>query len=75
MKQNGFPQKIVRGWRYPVKTINDSDYADDLALLSNTPTQAKSRLHSLEQTTRGISLYLNPDKTDFMSFNQDVAIS
>ena len=31
--------------------------ADDLALLTNTPTQAKSLLHSLEQAARGIGLY------------------
>ena len=26
----------------------DADYADDIALLANTPTQAKSLLHNLE---------------------------
>ena len=26
--------------RYPAKTITDADYADDLALLANTPNQA-----------------------------------
>ena len=26
--------------QYPAETITDADYADDLALLANTPTQA-----------------------------------
>ena len=34
-----------------------ADYADDLALLSNTPAQAESLLHGLKQTARGIDFY------------------
>ena len=34
--------------RYPIQTITDADYADDIVLLANTPTQAKTLLHSLE---------------------------
>ena len=30
------------------KTITDTDYADDLALLANTPNRAETLLHSLE---------------------------
>ena len=32
-----------------IQTITDADYADDKALLENTPTQAESLQHSLEQ--------------------------
>ena len=49
----------------------DADYADDLVLLANTPTQTKSLLHSVEQATRSISLYVNLDKTEFMPFKED----
>ena len=45
------------------------NYVDDLALLANTPTQAESLQHSLEQAARGIGLYMNSDKTEFMHFN------
>ena len=31
---------------YPAETITDADYVDDIALQANTPTQAKSLLHS-----------------------------
>ena len=49
----------------------DSDYTDDLVLLANTSAQAKCLLHSLVYATRGISLYVNSDKIEFMSFKQD----
>ena len=54
--------------RYPTKTITDADYADDIALLANTPTQAESSLHHLEQTAGGISLHMkakNPGVHEF----------
>ena len=41
----------------------DANYADDTMLLANTPTQAESLLHCLEQTTGGIGLHENADKT------------
>ena len=34
----------------------NEDYADDIALLVNTPTQAESLLHSQEQAADGIGL-------------------
>ena len=45
------------------KSITETDDADDLAFLANTPTQAESLLHSLEQTARGIGLHMNTNKT------------
>ena len=48
MKDNSFKLVKERSRRYPALTITDMDYADDLALLTNTPAQAKSLLHSLE---------------------------
>ena len=48
---------------------------DDLALPTNTPTQVKFLLHHLEQAVRGIGLYVNSNKTEFMSFKHNGAIS
>ena len=48
--------------------MTDADYADDLAPLANTPAQAKSLQHSLEQAAGGIGFNVNSDKTEFMSF-------
>ena len=42
----------------------DADFADDLALLMNTPAQAESLLQSLQQAVGEISLYSNANKTE-----------
>ena len=75
MKENGFTLKKDRSRRYPVRTITDADYADDIALLANTPAQAESLLHSLERAADGIGLHVNADTTAFMYFNQRGDIS
>ena len=60
----------LRSKRYPAKTITDADYADDLALLANTPNQAETLLHSLERAAAGIGLHVNAHKTEYMCYNQ-----
>ena len=64
-----------RSRRYPAKTITDADYADDIAILANTPNQAETLLYSLEQATSGIGLHFNAHKTEYMCFNQTGDIS
>ena len=64
-----------RSRRYPAKTITDADYADDLAILANTPNQAETLLHSLERAAAGIGLHVNAHKTEYMCFNQAGYIS
>ena len=54
---------------------DNAHYANDRVLLANTPAKAESILHSLKQATRCIGLILNVDKTEFMCFKQDRAIS
>ena len=54
--------------------VNDTDDAVYLGLLRYRSAQVKSLLHSLELAARGTGLYKNSDKTDFMCFNQYVAI-
>ena len=53
----------------------DVKYANDIALLANTSTQAKTLLHFLEWAAAGIGLHINADKMEFMSFNQTGDIS
>ena len=57
------------------KVTETKTEANDVVLLANTPTQAESLLHSLEQTVRSISLFMNADKTEFKCFKKDRAIS
>ena len=62
--------KKKRSRRYPAKTITDADYADDITILAITPNQAETLLHSLEQAAAGIGLHVNPQKTEYMCYNQ-----
>ena len=72
---NGFELAKKRSRRYPAKTITDADYADDIAILVNTPDQAETLLHSLERAAAGIGLHINAHKTEYMCFNQTGDIS
>ena len=75
MKENSFKLAKERSRRYPTQTIMDINYVDDIGLLANTPTQAKSLLHSLEQAAGGIGLHVNTDKMEYMCFNRISDIS
>ena len=75
MKDNSCKLTKERTRRYPTQTITDVDYTDDIALLANTPAQAETLLHSLEQAAAGISLHVNADKREYMCFNQRGNIS
>ena len=75
MKDNGFKVAKERSRRYPELTITNTDYANNIALLANTPIQAETLLHSLERAAVGIGLNVNTDKTEYMCFNQRGDIS
>ena len=75
IKENGFELTKKRSKRYPTKTITDADYADDIAILANTPAQAETLLHSLERAAAGIGLHVNARKTEYMCVNQTGDIS
>ena len=62
IRENGFELTKKRSKRYPAKTITDADYADDIALLANTPNQAETLLHSLERDASLIGLHVNAPK-------------
>ena len=75
IKENGFELTKKKSRRYSAKTITDADYADDIAILANTPDQAETLLHSLEPAAAGIGLNVNAHKTEYMCFNQTGDIS
>ena len=75
IRENGFQLKKKRSRRCPAKSITDADYADDKAILANTPNQAETLLHSLEQAAAGIGLHINSHKTEYMCYNQTGDIS
>ena len=59
----------------PRKDNYQRDYAEDIALLANTPNQAETLLHSLEWAAAGIGLHVNAHKTEYMCYNQTGDIS
>ena len=75
IKENGFELMKKRSRRYPATTITDADYADDIAILANTPDQAETLLHSLERAAASIGLHVNAHKTEYMCYNQTGDIS
>ena len=75
LKENSFKLAKERSGRYPAQTITDADYANDIALLTNIPTQANSLPNNLERVAAGISLHVNADKTEYICINQRSDIS
>ena len=73
IKENGFELTKKRSRRYPAKTITDADYADDIAILANTPNQAETLLHSLERAAAGIGLRVNAHKTEYKTQTGDIS--
>ena len=53
----------------------DADYAVEIAILTNTPNQAETLLHSLERAATGIGLHINAHKTEYMCYNHTGDIS
>ena len=54
--------------RQEAETITDTD---NIVFLANTPTQAESLQHSLEQAASSIGRHVNGDKMEYMCFNQE----
>ena len=75
IRENSFELTKKKSRRYPTKTITNSDYTDDIAILANMPNQAETLLHSLEQAAAGIDFHVNAHKTEYMCFNQAGDIS
>ena len=72
IRENSFELTKKRSRMHPAKnkTITDTDYADDSAILAFTPNQAERLLHSLERDAAGIGLHVNAHKTEYIRYNQ-----
>ena len=66
----GFTLEKARSRRYPSKILCDTDFADDIALLSNTLEQAQLFLLMTEQAVAQVGLQANVTKTEYMMYNQ-----
>ena len=71
----GFTIVPRRSRRIGPLNITDLDFADDIALLSDTAAQAQELLRKVENAACCVGLHMNVKKTQFMTFNQpDVEI-
>ena len=68
-KENGFKRAKKEAEDTPHKLLG-TQTTPITALIENTPTQAESLLHSLEQAAGGIGLHINADKTEYICFHQ-----
>ena len=66
---------MASNWRRKEAEGTDADYADEIAILANTPDQDETLLHSLGRAAAGIGLYVNAHKTQYMCYNQTGNIS
>ena len=66
IRENGFELTKKRSRMYPATTITDAVYADDIALLANTPNQAETLLHSLERSAACNDLHVNAHKAVYV---------
>ena len=73
-KAKGLLLKSRRSSRHPAEYITDLDFADDLAIPSNTVADAQSLLHALEEAATHVGLYCNATKTEYTSSNPDPTI-
>ena len=55
--------------------LTDLDFADDIALLSNTSAQAQELLRKVEHAASCVGLHMNAKKTQCMTFNQPGCVS
>ena len=56
---------------YPAEQITDTDYADDIAVTSNTLKDANTLLLKIESAAKEIGLSINTDKTKYININQN----
>ena len=67
ISQNGLEILPRRSSRYPAEHLTDTDFADDIALISGSLANAQLLLQALEQASNCVGLYLNESKTEFVN--------
>ena len=55
--------------RYPAEMITDTDFADDIALISDNLEKAQKLLEQVESAASQVGLQINSTKTKFMMYN------
>ena len=74
-KQKGIEIKPRTSSRHPAEYITDTDFADDISLISSSLCDAQDLLSSLEGAANCVGLYLNESKTEYMNLTTSSPIS
>ena len=67
ISEKGYQLHPRKSSRHPAQHLTDTDFADDIALISHSLEHAQDLLQSLEQASNGVGLYLNETKTECLS--------
>ena len=67
----GFTLTERESSQYPAEHITDTDYADDIAVTSNTLKYANTLLLKIESAAKDVGLCINTDKTEYITINQN----
>ena len=67
ISSKGYEMKPRRSTRHPSQNLTDTDFADEIALISESLVNAQSLLQSLEQASNCVGLYLNEKKTEYIN--------
>ena len=67
ISEKGYQLHPKRGSRQPAEYLTDTDFADDIALISQSLEHVQDLLQSLEQASNGVGLYLNETKTECLN--------
>ena len=51
--------------------LSNLDYADDIAVLDNSPVNLQQYIEALTQNAKEVGLYINVNKTKYMSTNKN----
>ena len=71
----GFSSVPSRSRRLHPTVLTDLDFADDIALLSNTVSQARELLLRVESECKKVGLHLNTKHTKVMAFNNSLNLN
>ena len=70
----GFMVEPTKSRRYPLITISDLDFADDIALILNHIDEPQCQLQSVVNAATNVRLHLNAVKTQAIIYNRDPAV-
>ena len=67
----GFTIQPARSRRVQAKKIADTEFADDLAIITNTIEEAQQLLLSIESAAASVGLNINESKTQYLTANRE----